>query len=44
MIDLDLQKTSGIVKIPLCTLAEVILTLTEDPENSKDNINYPCPA
>ena len=44
VIDLALDKTSGIVKIPVCTVGQVIRAVSDDPRNEKENGNYPCPA
>lgn len=44
LISGDLALTGGAVKIPVCTLQEILDTIWADQGGASDNPAYPCPA
>lgn len=44
LVDGDLSKSWGLVKIPVCSVADMVGGLLADPGNGAKNVKIPCPA
>lgn len=43
LIEKKLGETRGIVKIPVCSISELVDYMNKEPEGDSENANYPCP-
>ncbi|KAK3716338.1 hypothetical protein LTR37_006488 [Vermiconidia calcicola] len=43
LISGDLRVATGLINIPVCSMQQILDTITADKDNSAANPNYPCP-